>query len=341
MTPMERVLTALSHREPDRVPNFMLLTMHGAKEMNLSIEQYFKNPKAVVDGQLKLQKKYSTDCYNSFLYAPIEIEALGGEVLFSDNGPPNTGTPVLTVDDIYKFNFPSISGAEPLQRVLEITTQLARFSKGEIPVVGVVMSPFSLPVMQLGFEKYLEIMFNERKLYYELIRKNSEFCISWANAQLAAGATAICYFDPVSSPSIIQRELFIELGLPLMTKAAETIDGPVAVHMASGRILPIMNEVMKTGVSVMGISGLDDIREIKQGSYGKVSILGNLNGIEMSRWSETEAEVKIKDLIQVAAPGGGFLLSDHHGEIPYQVEDKILHAVSESIKRWGQYPVRK
>ncbi|MGM0366603.1 MAG: hypothetical protein ACQEP5_08730 [Actinomycetota bacterium] len=31
-TPMERVLTSLQFREPDKVPLFLLLTMHGAKE---------------------------------------------------------------------------------------------------------------------------------------------------------------------------------------------------------------------------------------------------------------------------------------------------------------------
>jgi len=37
MTSMERVLTTLSHKEPDRVPLFLLATMHGAKELGLSI----------------------------------------------------------------------------------------------------------------------------------------------------------------------------------------------------------------------------------------------------------------------------------------------------------------
>ena len=34
---LQRVLTTLSHREPDRVPLFLLLTTHGAKELGLGI----------------------------------------------------------------------------------------------------------------------------------------------------------------------------------------------------------------------------------------------------------------------------------------------------------------
>ena len=57
MTSMERVLTALSHKEPDRVPLFMLLTMHGAKVLGLNIKDYFSKAKNVIEGQLRLRGK--------------------------------------------------------------------------------------------------------------------------------------------------------------------------------------------------------------------------------------------------------------------------------------------
>ena len=44
MTPMQRVVTTLSHREPDRVPFFLLPALQGARELGLSIRQYFSRP---------------------------------------------------------------------------------------------------------------------------------------------------------------------------------------------------------------------------------------------------------------------------------------------------------
>ncbi len=38
MTSLERVVCTLGHQQPDRVPFFLLLTMHGAKELGLSIK---------------------------------------------------------------------------------------------------------------------------------------------------------------------------------------------------------------------------------------------------------------------------------------------------------------
>ena len=40
-----------------------------------------------------------------------------------------------------------------IMQVLEVTRELAWQANGKIPVVGIVMSPFSQPVMQMGFEK--------------------------------------------------------------------------------------------------------------------------------------------------------------------------------------------
>ncbi len=43
MSSIDRVFTALGHSEPDRVPVFLSLTMHGAKELGLSIQEYFSS----------------------------------------------------------------------------------------------------------------------------------------------------------------------------------------------------------------------------------------------------------------------------------------------------------
>ncbi len=47
ITSMERVLKSLSFQEPDRVPLFLLLTMHGAKELGMTIREYFSSAENV------------------------------------------------------------------------------------------------------------------------------------------------------------------------------------------------------------------------------------------------------------------------------------------------------
>ena len=54
---------------------------------------------------------------------------------------------------------------------------------------------------------------------------------------------------------------------------------------------------------------------------------------------EKEAEAAVKDAIARAGPGGGYVLSDNHGEIPWQVPDEVLMALSEAVHKWGRYPL--
>jgi len=340
MTSLQRVLTTLGHKEPDRVPLFLLVTMHGAKELGLSIREYFSRPETVVEGQLRLRKKYRHDCIYNFFYAPVEVEAWGGEVLYYDDGPPNSGTPFIRkFDDIKSLPLPKAGETPCLVKVLKAHEMMKAKVGDEVPIIGVVMSPFSLPVMQMGFDKYIQLMYEHPGLFEHLMKVNEEFCVDWANAQLNAGASAICYFDPVSSTTVIPREKYLQTGFQIAKRTIARIKGPTATHMASGRCLPIIDDLAKTGTAMIGVSVLEDLTEMKAACRDKLTVFGNLNGIEMRRWTPEQAETVVKTALAKAGPGGGFILADNHGEIPCQVPDDVLMAVSDAVHRWGNYPL--
>lgn len=340
MNAMERTLCSLGHQEPDRVPVFLLVTMHGARELGLSIEEYFARGQHVAEGQLRMREKFGHDCLYSFFYAAIEVEAWGGEVVYIPDGPPNSGRPFIRQpEQINDLEAPDVANAPGLQRVFEATRLLKSEVGDTVPIVGVVMSPFSLPVMQMGFEAYFDLMLGQPELFARLMAINEQFCVDWANQQLAAGATAICYFDPLSSTTMITRDQYLALGNPVARRMIEQIEGPVANHFASGRCLPILDEVIATGAGVVGVSVDEDLAELKRRTAGKITLLGNLNGVEMRRWTPGMAAEQVRAVIQTAGPGGGLLLSDNHGEIPYQVPDEVLRAIVQAAHDYGVYPL--
>lgn len=342
MNSLERTLATLGHTEPDRVPRFYLLTMHGAKELGMSIKEYFSKGEHVAEGQLKMMKKFGNDCLYSFFYAPVEVEAFGGEVIYWPDGPPNSGRPFIESQKmIEKLEAPKAIGTACLDKVYTAQRLMKAEVGDRVPIIGVVMSPFSLPVMQMGFSAYLDLMIDNRELFNRLMEVNTEFCANWANAQVEAGATAICYFDPVSSSEIVTPAHYRETGKEVARKTLELINAPIAAHFASGRSLDIIDDVAQTGAAVIGVSSKENIGQLKDKARGKISLLGNLNGIEMCRWTEQEAEEAVRDVIRKAAPGGGFILSDNHGEIPYQVREETLLAITRAVDKYGQYPIKE
>ncbi len=337
MTAMERVLTALSHREPDRVPFFLLLTMHGAKELGLSIREYFSKAEQVVEGQLRLRAKYGHDCLYALLYGAAEAEAFGGEVIWYEDGPPNSGCPVISrPEDILRLEPPVPEETPCLRRMLEVIAGLKERACGEAPVIGVAIAPFSLPVMQLGFPAYIELLYSRPELLRRLLAVNQAFCVAWANAQFRAGATAVCYFDPLASPDIMPSELYRSIGLPLARHCLSRFSGPAVIHLASGRCLPVIEELAAVGAVAVGISVLEDMAAVKAACKGRITVAGNLNGIAMRRWTPEQAEAEVKKALAAAAGGGGFILADNHGEIPWQVSEETLLAVAAAMRRWGR-----
>jgi len=340
MSSMQRVLTTLGHQEPDRVPLFLLTTMHGAKELGMSIEQYFSSAEHVAQGQMRMLEKYRGDCVYPFFHASIETEAWGGTTLFSPDGPPLCGDPIITrATDIETLSSPRVADSPALQKVLATIRQLKQQLADTVPIIGVAISPFSLPVMQMGFHSYIELMYEQPALFDRLMQLNEEFTVEWANAQLEAGATAICYFDPVSSTTSVPRELYRKTGQQVAKRTLARIKGATATHLASGRGLSIIPDIADTGTAVVGVSALEDLAELKKAAGGRVTLLGNLNGVEMRRWTPQQAELAVKRAIAKAGPGGGFVLADNHGEIPWQVPDAVLLAIRDAVERWGKYPL--
>lgn len=340
MTSLQRVMTVMAQQEPDRVPMFLFTTMHGARELGLSIREYFSRAEHVVEGQMRLIAKYRSDCLYPFFYAALEMEAFGGETVFIDDGPPNAGPPVIRRhEDIARLQPPRVADSACLTRVLESIRLLKRRVGESVPILGLVISPFSLPVMQMGFERYIELLYEQSALFTRLMEINKVFCAEWANAQLSAGATAIGYADPVSSTTNIPRSLYLKTGHPVAMDTIARINGPVAMHLASGRGISLVEDIVATGAAAVGISCLEDLAEWKMRARGRLTLVGNLNGVEMRRWTAAQAECQVKQAIAKAARGGGFILADNHGEIPWQVPDDVLLAISHAVDRWGRYPL--
>ena len=69
----------------------------------------------------------------------------------------------------------------------------------------------------------------------------------------------------------------------------------------------------------------------------RMTVIGNLNGIEMARWTPAEAKHQVRQAISAAGKGGGFILADNHGEIPWQVSEDVLLAIRDAVERHGHY----
>ena len=128
-------------------------------------------------------------------------------------------------------------------------------------------------------------------------------------------------------------------GFPIAKRTIARIKGPTATHLASGLALSVIEDLIDTGTAAVGVSAHEDIASLKRKCAGRLTVLGNLNGIEMRRWSEVETTDIVLRTLLSAGPGGGFILSDNHGEIPWQVPERVLTDIAGTVIEKGRYPL--
>ena len=54
---------------------------------------------------------------------------------------------------------------------------------------------------------------------------------------------------------------------------------------------------------------------------------------------QNNGTVRVYHIFRTSSNRTGFILSDNHGEIPYQVGDDTLFAIAEAVKKYGTYPI--
>jgi uroporphyrinogen decarboxylase len=97
---------------------------------------------------------------------------------------------------------------------------------------------------------------------------------------------------------------------------------------------------METPAVGVGVSSLEDLAEVKRRCGDHLTIVGNLDGISMRRWTPMETERQVRTAILKGAKGGGFVLSENHGEVPLQVPDEVLFSIHRSVEKFGRYPLQ-
>jgi uroporphyrinogen decarboxylase len=340
ITPAARLAAALEHREADRVPFFLPATLHGARFLGVSLPRYLESEALVVEGQVRLLELVGHDAVSSFLCAAAEVEAFGGEVHLFPDGPPNAGEPPLrSVQALERLAPPEPDASPMLRRSLAITAALRQRVGDELPVLAGAVGPLSLPAMQVGLGRWFELLQDAPEVAERLLRVNEAWCVRLANAFLAAGASAVALSEPLASPAMIPLARYRAVGLPALRRTIAAIHGPVAVSTACAACGGVAADLAEAGAAAVGLAASDDLAAAKRALRGRAAVMGNLNGLAMRHWSDADADAAVRAAIAAAGAGGGFVLSEHHGEVPFHVPDRVLRAVGDAVRRWGRYPL--
>jgi len=319
MTKRERVLNAFQHKEGDRIPKGEAW-IDGSLANKLLCSNYPLDYQHA-ERDFKVRDLLNIDLINLGDWPAEEIgvdnhgnkvfKSLYGYEFAKGKSKHITKPAVEDIEDADKYQIPDIKKVSG-----EIITNFK--NNTDLFVIGQVGGPVSMLDEMFPMEDYLVYCLTNTKEMKILGEKIMEFEIAKAKLFLDSGADAIFFADDIAfnSGTLLPPHIMDEIVFPFYPYFVKEIkkhkNVPIIFH-SDGDLRKVMDKIVGAGFD--GIQSLQpsanmDIAQIKK-DYGKdICLMGNIDlDYVMTFASPKEVEDIVKRTIDIAAPGGGFILS--------------------------------
>ncbi len=216
---------------------------------------------------------------------------------------------------------------------------------GQVSVHGEVFSPLSQLMELTGYEEALLVLATDACKVSACLDRLTTGAIALALGQIAAGADAVLISSAFAGAPFLSRAMYETFELRWLRRIADAIHAgshvPVYVHTcgAIGDRLDLM-----MAASIDGIDTLDppplgtiDLAEACRQTKGRVFLKGNVDPVNELLAGTPESVCKAaRDRIEVAAAGGGYILSTACSVPPAAPPANIV-ALRDAVERFGQY----
>jgi uroporphyrinogen decarboxylase len=331
----ERFMTALRREVPDRVPLFDFLFQRPLYERLLGCRPEAYNGRDAVRCALALDHDGVwvpfggfTGLQPTFLAENVYVDEWGTTFQKSDASWPIDAPvdfPIAERSQLrgYRPPDPTLPGRDS-----EIRRAIEAENDG-LAILGGVGGPFSTAWMLLGYERICYALYDDPGLVTEVLKISNEYHKEAARLSVEAGCVGMWISDDFgdSTRELLSLAHFRKYVLPFVNELVEYIDSlhvPVLLH-SCGHITGFLDDLAQTKIAsihpLQRTAGMD-LRSVKQKYGDRFCLIGNIDSSRTLPFG-TPADVaaEVREAIDIAAPGGGFILaSDHslHDGIPIE-----------------------
>ena len=338
LLPRERVLQALSLREPDRVPWVELEVEQVVidKILNQS-HQPSGIPLGLYNRNVEEEKAFSRRIgKDNILYSfrpPVfcEFHEGDGGIIYYGQGH------IRCRDDLKKMIFPDLEDKRTFKPVMEFVK-----NKGEFAAMATTRLGFAATYLSIGMAEFFDLLYEDMDFVLEVMSRYTRWLKRAMELVSDIGFDLVSASDDLAMGSgpLISPKMFKDTFLPPMQEVARSISVPWLAH-SDGNMMPLMETWLELGQN--GIHPIEpaamDIRQVK-GQYGnRACIIGNVDVDMLSRATPEQIDKMVKELIRDIAPAGGYMLSSGNS-LAASVRTENVLAMGQALAKYGRYPIK-
>jgi len=319
MTKKERIRTALAHREPDRVPMGELSIDPGFANRFLGAS--YPGDYQHYERDRRVRERLGLDYVNMGDWPAYDlgVNEQGWRVYRSAYGDQyaDTGHSRHTVRPMVRSMEEARAYRPPDPAQVKGDLVRAFAADNDLFVFGQIGGPVTILDESLGMEGYMIAALENTDEIQHLSEAVLTFEAQKARILLDAGADAIIVGDDIAFntgpflPPRVMRQVVYPLYRWLLQEIKRHRDVPVLMH-SDGQLMPVLDEIVRCGFeglhSLQPSAGMD-IGEIKRRYGSALTLMGNIDlDHVMTMAPPSEVRQVVSRTIDVAAPGGGFIL---------------------------------
>lgn len=291
-----------------------------------------KTPELAAKVTMQPVERLGVDVAILFSDILIPVEAMGMHLEFNDKKGPILKEPVRTKSALDRLIIPDTEDSMPF--VIE-TIKILR-KKLQVPLLGFSGAPFTLSTYIIeggstkSFVNTKKMMFQNPRLFHELMEKLTFTVISYLTSQIRAGVQAVQIFD--SWVGILSPDEFEEYVLYYTKKTISELkkEGVPVIYFAN-ECAGLLSSIKKTGADVIGIDWRIDLKEAIKRLGKRYSVQGNLDPCALFLPKE-KIEEKVKDILYKGKFARGHIFNLGHGILPETPVENTI-AMVEAVHR--------
>ncbi|MCC7353433.1 MAG: hypothetical protein IT330_06700 [Anaerolineae bacterium] len=377
MNSRERVLCALNHEEPDRVPIFF-----GTSSPTSMLAPAYERLKAYLGIQWEPRLLSKT-----FQYAQLDEEVMtrfgsDGRLISARAGPAVLRREVsetcliddwgitweqkpgslyyevaeaplrhATIDDLETYPWPDLSHPSRFVGLAEEARRLREETPYAVVALGYLSTFEQIHVMR-GLENWLLDLVGDSEFALALLRKVTDLMISGVIPYLEAIGPyidLITFSDDLGSQQgpLISPKMYRKMVKPFQAEVIAAIKARSQARIffhSCGNVYPLIGDLIDIGVDVLNpvqvsAGDMGDTARLKREFGDRICFCGGIDTQSvLPRGTPEEVRAEVRQRIKDLAPGGGYFLAAVHAIQPDVPPENVCAMFDEAMKA-GRYPL--
>lgn len=284
MNSKERFLNALYLKEVDRPPVASVvtgITVTMMQECGLDWTEVHTDPHKLARLAETIWTKHQIECIKVPFDMAVESEILGAAIEWGTRDTlPTEYMGAFDHPDKFEISHNFLDqGRIPL--VLKTIELLRRRYNDEVAIVSSIVGPFTLASKVFGFETFFLWLVEHPELAHLALARLTEMAITYAAAQVNAGADAILIGEASCSGSLISARTYGEYGVPYQTRLCATINQVPSILHICGKTDRHLPHILATGVTAYSFDENANMSVLQEHLKGRVSLIGYIPTVEV------------------------------------------------------------